>query len=196
MKKDKGNDIDSKILPWTIGAFIGILIFLLISNKCDAQRWKDTNRGLYPQSLQVSVNAKNSAVGGRYGYLFQNPVLDMPLGVYASFSNTISPNPDHNNYAWERKYSLGGMITLPHNMDSEAHTFFTLGVVRNSHPDAFTTSTPGQYEADVYETANWGCDIGIEMQQKHFKAHLTVDVVNWMRYVEFGCGVTFFRIRK
>lgn len=42
-----------------------------IANRLHAQRWQDANRGLYPQSIQATLNVRNTAVGLRYGYLFQ-----------------------------------------------------------------------------------------------------------------------------
>lgn len=172
-----------------------ILILIFIPSMLLGQRWQDSNRGLYPQSVQASYNARNTAVGLRYGYLFQK----QPLGLYTSFSNTIAPNPDYINYEWERKYSLGGMLTLPYVREMKGiHTFFTVGAVYNSHPTANTDKglMPGQYDGELYYTTNWGCDIGFEWQIKHFKCHLTVDAINFMRYVEFGAGYTFYKLRK
>ena len=120
------------------------------------------------------------------------------MGVYASFSNTIAPNPNYINYEWERRYSLGGMLTLPYVREMKGiHTFFTLGLVYNSHPTANTDKglMPGQYDGELYYTTNWGCDIGFEWQTKHFKCHLTCDVVNFMRYVELGAGFTFYKLK-
>lgn len=169
--------------------FIIAVALAIMCERGNAQHWQDTNRGLYPQSIQATLNAKNTAAGIRYGYIFQK----QPLGVYASFSNTIAPDMDYNNYEWERKYSLGGMITLPYVRDMRGtHTFFTLGLVYNEHP----TSTLVSYDSNLYFTSDFGCDVGMEFQLHHFKAHLTVDVVNFMRYVEFGAGFTFFKLRK
>jgi len=171
------------------------VIFLFISLTGFSQRWQDANRGLYPQSIQATINVRNTSVGIRYGYLFQKPVLQMPLGVYASFSNTIAPNTDYNNYDWERKYSLGGMFTLPYVREMNGiHTFFTLGVVYNSHENPYIDFS-GKYDARLYYTSNVGCDVGMEWQMKHFKCHLTCDVVNFMRYVEFGAGYTFYKLK-
>lgn len=173
------------------------VIFLFISLIGFSQRWQDSNRGLYPQSIQVTYNVKNTAIGLRYGYLFNKPVMEMPLGWYASFSNTINPyymnNVGGNNYDWERKYSLGGMVQLPYSRKMNGtHTFLTVGVVYNSHKDPYL-DYPGRYDANLYYTSNVGCDIGIEQQRGRVKWHLTVDALNFMRYVEFGCGYTFFR---
>jgi hypothetical protein len=152
-----------------------------IANRTYAQSWQDSNRGLYPQSIQATVNPKNTAIGFRYGYLFK----EQPFGLYASFSNTISPNTDYNNYDWERKYSLGGMVQLPYNIKMRGiHTFFTVGAVYNQHPEI---------AQDKYATSVIGCDVGVEFQIHHYRCHLTVDVVNFMRYIQIGCGYTFFR---
>jgi len=48
-----------------------IVLLLFISLTGFSQRWQDSNRGLYPQSIQSTVNVRNTAVGFRYGYLFQ-----------------------------------------------------------------------------------------------------------------------------
>ena len=162
-----------------------ILLGIAFGQRCHGQSWQDSNRGLYPQSIQATINAKNTAVGLRYGYLFR----EQPLGIYASFSNTIASNLDYNNYAWERKYSLGGMVQLPYNRKMRGiHTFFTLAAVYNSHDDPYDRSM--NYTNDI------GCDIGMEFQINRYKCHLTVDAINFMRYVEFGCGISFYKIRK
>lgn len=166
------------------------VIFLFVSLAGFSQSWQDSNRGLYPQSIQATINARNTALGLRYGYLFQKK----PLGVYGSFSNTISPNPDYINYDWERKYSVGGMMQLPYSYKMRGiHTFITAGVVYNSHKDPYL-DYPGRYNGQLYYTSNIGFDVGIEQQINHFKCHLTVDVMNFMRYVEFGAGFTFYRL--
>ena len=112
---------------------IMIIILMTIFPRLDAQRWQDANRGLYPQSIQATYNIRNTAIGFRYGYLFSKSVLAMPLGVYCSFSNTINPywnnNVGNNNYDWERKFSLGGVMQLSHSIKMNGfHTFLLLRV--------------------------------------------------------------------
>lgn len=176
-----------------------IIILSFIPLNGFSQRWQDTNRGLYPQSIQTTYNARNTAFGFRYSYLFNKPIMEMPLGCYASFSNTISSNINYNNYKWERKLSIGGIIQLPYDLEAHGtHSFFTLGLVYNLHPKANTNKNlmPGQYDSSLYYTSMFGCDIGIEQQYNRFRWHLTVDVINFMRYVEFGFGYCYFRIRR
>jgi len=184
-----------------------ILVYLLmgifIGQKCKGQRWQDSNRGLYPQSIQTTYNIRNTALGVRYGYLIQKPVLGMPLGIYGSFSNTINPywnnNVGNNNYDWERKYSIGSSVQLHHSIGMHSiHTFFTIAGIYNSHPTANSDKVrpPGQFTAGYYHITDWGCDIGIEQQINHVKWNLTVDFVNFLEYVEFGVGYTFFKLNK
>lgn len=184
-----------------IGMILGILLF--IGEKCYGQRWKDSNRGLYPQSIQATYNVRNTALGFRYGYLFNKPVMEIPLGVYVSFSNTINPywnnNVGNNNYDWERKFSLGGSVQLPHYLKMNGfHTFFTFAGVYNSHPTANSDKNlmQGQYNGATYHTTNIGVDIGIEQQINHIKWHLTIDAINFLEYVELGAGITFYKLKR
>ena len=166
-----------------------IILLLLVSCSIslNAQNWANENRGLYPNSLSVTINARNTALGVRGVHLFQEPVLNMPIGVYGSFSNTVNPNLKYINYNWERKYSMGALITLPHSFESKlTHTALSIGAIYNSH-----TSPPGQFQGDLYYTSYWGCDIGVHIQINHFTSHIVCDVFNFMRYVEFGCGYAF-----
>jgi hypothetical protein len=173
-----------------------VLLLCGIINCLNAQRWQDENRGLYPNAIQVTYNGRNTALGIRYSHLFKNPVLALPLGFYGSFSHTIHPDLRFINYDWERKYSIGGMVTLPY--DGGMHTMFTLGAVRNEHPrlNADYGMQTGQHNPTYYETNNWGVDIGIQVQVNHFTSHLTVDAINFMRYVQFGVGFTFYKLKK
>ena len=184
---------------------LGIIIITLMTifPRLNAQRWEDSNRGLYPQSIQSTYNIRNTALGIRYGYLFQNPVLGIPLGVYGSFSNTINPywnnNVGNNNYDWERKFSLGGIIQLPHSLKMNGfHTFFTFAGVYNSHPTANSDKglMQGQYSGGTYHVTNPGVDIGIEQQINHIKLHLTLDAMNFLEYVEFGVGIAFYKLKR
>jgi hypothetical protein len=173
-----------------------VAIFLFTSLTGFSQRWQDENRGLYPNAVQVTYNARNTAIGLRYSHLFEKPVFKLPVGIYGSFSNTINPDIRFINYNWERKYSLGVLVTLPYD-GGGMHTMFTLGAVRNEHPllNADYGMQQGQHNPTYYETNNWGVDIGIQVQVKHFTSHLTVDVNNFMRYVEFGAGFTFYKLK-
>ena len=181
---------------WVMVIILIALIFNVFTcHKINGQSWSDTNRGLYPQSVSITYNAHNTALGVNYSYLLQNK----PIGFYTSFSNTINPDLDYNNYNWERKYSLGCILTLPHNLEDEyIHTMVTLGLIYNEHPREWQNKDLpiGLYMGNVYSTTPIGCDLGIRIQIKHFTSSLKVDVVNFMRYVEFGCGYTFYRIRK
>jgi len=175
------------------------MFFFIIYTRIDAQRWKDENRGLYPQSIQLNVNVRNTALGIRYGYLFQKPVLSMPIGVYGTFSNTIHPNPKYVNYAWERKYSLGFSITSSNAFKSGGtHFMGTMALVYNSHPTANQDldNFVGEYTGGYYTTTDFGLDIGIMMQKRHFVGHIKADMMNWMKYIEFGAGFSFYRLRK
>jgi hypothetical protein len=170
--------------------FIIIMILSTICNRIEAQLWKNENRGLFPNSIGLTVNAKNHSLGIQYGYLFQNPVAQMPLGVYGSYSHTIHPNLWINNYPWEEKYSIGLKITLPHGFrDGLSHTFIEVGPVWNRHPRAWQNDSllPGQVYADVKSTTDIGFDIGVSMQMKHCLVQIVkVDVMNWFQYAEFG----------
>ena len=64
-----------------------IIVLFLISNTIYSQKWQDENRGLYPNSLQITINAPNEMIGIIYGYSFKNPVFKMPFGIYGEFSN-------------------------------------------------------------------------------------------------------------
>ena len=102
-----------------------LLVLMVISiftcKAIKAQSWQYENKGLYPNSIQGTLNARNESIGIRYTYLLQQPIFHMPLGIYGSFANTIPiswrlPNYEfYNNYAWERKYSIGLLITLTLN---------------------------------------------------------------------------------
>jgi hypothetical protein len=50
---------------------------------------------------------------------------------------------------------------------------------------------PGQTMGSAEHTTPFGCKIGVRLQMYHFTAHLKTDIVNWMRYTQFGCGYTF-----
>lgn len=87
-------------------------------------------------------------------------------------------------------------MQLPYALEMRGiHTFLTVAGVYNSHETPYL-DFPGRYDARLYYTSNWGVDIGIQQQIGHFTAHLTVDVINWMRYVEFGAGYTFYKLRR
>lgn len=175
---------------------IGFLILQMIGNKCFGQRYQDTNRGLFPNALQGTINARNTAIGIRYSYLFQKSFMGIPCGLYGSFSNTIKPDRRFINYPWERKYSLGGMITLPYTREMHGiRTVITVGAVYNSHPDNYLRDYPGLYDGNVYYTNNFGCDLGLQIQVNHFVGHIAVDAINFMRYVEIGIGFTFFKLK-
>jgi hypothetical protein len=174
-----------------------IIIFLFISLSAFAQRWQDENKGIYPNAVQLTINGRNTALGLRYSYLFQEAFLGMPVGLYGSFSQTVHPDTRFINYDWERKYSLGALLTLPKYRDSMM-TMVTFGVVRNEHPVSFYDKglSPGQHDPHYFETLNWGFDIGVQVQVNHVTGHIVVDALNFMRYVEVGLGVTFYKLNK
>jgi hypothetical protein len=168
-----------------------IVIFLFFSLAGFAQPWKDTNRGLRPNAIQATINARNTALGVRYSHLFTKPFLGVPMGVYASFSNTVNPDLRFINYEWERKYSIGVSITLPYNPTMHGiYTMATLGFIYNQHPELYPGRDmyKGTFDGVYYETVPWGIDVGIQIQINRFTSHLTVDAVNFFRYAEVGVG--------
>jgi hypothetical protein len=175
-----------------------IILSIILCETIKGQSWQHENKGLYPNSIQGTMNARNESVGIRYTYLFQQPVLNMPLGIYGSFSNTIPINwrlPNYafyNNYAWERKYSVGLLITLPTSLEAQGmHSMATIGIIHNSHPYATNNEYPGRFDPDLYYTNYWGCDIGVQVQINRFTSHLTIDFGNFFRYAEIGAGYCF-----
>jgi hypothetical protein len=183
-------DINERLSTIKFLLLIMIIILCTICNRVHAQKWKYENCGLYPNSIGVTCNAKNHSLGLQYGYLFQNPIVHMPLGVYASYSHTIHPNLWINNYNWEEKYSMGLKVTLPRAFDDGlTHTFITIGPVWNRHPREWQNESllPGQSYADIKSTTDIGLDLGISMQMKHCLVQIVkVDVMNWFQYAEFG----------
>jgi hypothetical protein len=94
----------------------------------------------------------------------------------------------YNNYEWERKYSFGVLVTLPAGKEMNGiHTMLTSGIVMNTHNPPYT----GTLDTSLYDTNDWGYDLGIQIQTNRFTAHITVDVLNFMRYVEIGAGYCF-----
>lgn len=187
-------------------SMIGLILFIMFciglctAYKSYGQSWSNENKGLYPNSVQVSINRPNESIGLIYSYLPQSPICGAPIGLYSEINSTIpkswhsSQYYEYNNYEWQRKYSLGLSITLPHTFgDGIVHTMFTAGIVYNDHPRTIYDQNvnPGNFTGDYQHTTTFGCDIGIRMQCKHFTAHLKTDVVNFMRYTQFGCGYCF-----
>jgi hypothetical protein len=173
-----------------------IVILFLIPLSCFGQRYQDTNRGLYPNAIQLTINARNTALGIKYSHLFEKPFFGVPVGLYGSFSNTIKPDLRFINYDYERKVAIGGMITLPYNsLMHGIRTMLTVGAVRNIHPYLFSDNVlyRGQFDNTYYQTCKYGVDIGIQMQLKHFTTGITVDAINFLRYVEVSAGYTFYR---
>jgi hypothetical protein len=172
-----------------------ILLICTLEKKCSAQSWGYENKGLYPNAASITLNRHNHALGIKYDYLFQNPVLHtIPLGISASFSQTIRPNLWMNSYRWERKYCIGYIITLPHAREqSTAHLMGTVDLVYNSHPRPWPNDglLPGQTYADVATTTAVGLNLGIRIQLKHCTSFLRTDFINRWSYTEFGGGVSF-----
>jgi hypothetical protein len=164
------------------------VIFLFISLTGFSQRWQDQNRGLFPSSLQITYNFRNTATGLRYGYLFQNA----PLGLYAGFSQTIAANLKYNTYPWERRFTAGGSLTVP-NKHPLIHLMFTFGSAYNWHED---TGNPGQFDPDVSHTNNWGIDIGLQAQIKHIITGFDLGWNSDIWYCQMRFGVTFNRLRR
>lgn len=170
-----------------------IILILFCTLSLNAQRWQDVNRGLYPNAIQGTINARNTAVGVRYSHLFEKA----PYGFYVSFSNTIKPDMKYNTYPWERKYSIGGMLTMPYNREMHGtRMMFTVGAIYNSHEDVYMDDWPGRFDPNVAYTNNWGVDLGIQVQIKRFTGHISIDALNFFRYAEVGAGWTFYRLRR
>lgn len=169
---------------------ITIVMLAVTVNKCNAQRWIDENRGLYPQSLQVSYNYRNTGLGIRYGYIFQS----VPFGLYGGFSHTFHPNKYDVVYGWERRYTLGGSITIP-NRHPVMHLMGTFGGVRNEHPD-FYSNMPGIVDPDINQTNNWGVDLGLQAQINHWLIGYDVGFLSDILYCQMRVGVAFYKIRK
>ena len=195
-----------KIILRILDMLIKFWIFLVLVTMCqkmDAQRWQDVNRGLYPNSIQGTLNARNESLGMRYSHLFEKPVSGLPLGVYASISNTIPEGwrlpyyDEYNTYSWERKYSLGGIITLPYSRQMHGtRTMLTVAAIYNSHEDVYMDDWPGRFDPNVAYTNNWGVDLGVQVQTGRFTAHISIDALNFFRYAEIGAGYCFYRLRK
>lgn len=186
---------------------IMILVGIFTCKATHAQSWSRAtqayareNAGVYPNTVSLTMNVKNESVGLIYGYTPRVPTLNLPIGYYAQISSTIPMSwhrPDYykyNNYDWQRKYSLGLSLILPHPwQDSETHTMVTLGAVYNDLPDINTNHKlmPGQYDPDLEYTHKWGMDIGVRWVTHHVTVHIKTDVFNFMQYTEFGCGGNF-----
>jgi hypothetical protein len=169
-------------------------IMIILCSYLDAQQWKNENKGLYPNAVSLTLNRHNYALGLKYDYLFQEPVLNIPFGLSASFSQTIKPDLDYNSYEWERKYCIGSIITLGHLLENGlTHFMVTTDLVYNSHPRPWPEENlqPGQSYAKIEETTNIGCNLGLRIQMQHATMFFHSDIVNWMSYTEFGVGYTF-----
>lgn len=185
-----------KITFWvlvTLG-FI-IILSLIFCPKVKAQRWADQNVGLYPNSIKVTINAKNHAVGLMGSHLFQKPLFNtIPVGVYGSFSRTIKPNLWVNNYRWENKYSVGFTITLPQDESLEAHHMAMIGLVWNQLPSKMWINEDlpaGQYHPGYESTLPLGLDLGWRVQINRFTAGFQIDVMNFFQYAQVSVGYCF-----
>lgn len=182
-----------------IGKLLLIIAFIIgllsLAQLCNGQKWQNECKGLYPNSIGVTCNAKNHSLGVQYGYLFQKPVFNTPIGLYASYSHTIHPNKWINNYDWEEKYAIGLKFALPHAFeDGLTHTFITIGPVWNRHPREWQNENllPGQSYADIEPTTAIGLDLGVSMQMKRCLVQIVkIDVINWFQYAEFGVSYCF-----
>jgi hypothetical protein len=177
---------------WIIlAAFIAIFILVFTCvPKAHGQRWIDENRGLYPQSLQVTYNYRNTATGFRYGYLLQK----VPYGMFFGVSQTVRTNMAFNTYPWERRVTLGGSVTLPTGF-SRLHLMPYAGLAYNWHNDVFV-SMPGIFNADQNMTNNWGVDIGLQAQIKHWMIGYDVGFLSDILYCQMRAGYTFYRLLK
>ena len=144
------------------------------------------NMGLYPNSVQVTFNPRNTAIGITCGRLIKNG-----FGLYAGFSNTISPNPNWNNYDWERKFSLGATAKLFTALHSPFHISVAAGAVRNFHGriNSRYHLLPGQTEGGLKTITNWGCDLGFNLQRRHLVWSILYDPLN--DYAQLGVGIAF-----
>jgi len=159
---------------------------MTMCQKMKGQGYTNENKGLYPDSFQGTYNPYNTAIGINYSRLSEKW-----YGGYAGFSNTIDPNPIFNNYDWERKYTVGSLITLPTELKATFHTFVIVGINYNTHSDINSQYIlqPGQYEAGLRTTQDVSCDIGLALQVHHFKFSIIYDPFN--RFYQFGIGPAF-----
>ena len=166
---------------------IGILLIFPVMGF--AQRWQDMNRGLLPNSIQMTVNAKNHAVGLKFDHLFES----LPFGVYGSFSRTIKPNLWYNNYRWENKYSIGLDITMPQDALIKVHNIMSVALAYNQHPiEWMNESLPaGQYYPHFETTVPVGLDLGWRMIMGKWTAGFQIDVMNFFQYGQFCFGRNF-----
>ena len=167
-----------------------VLLLYGILNCLNAQSWQNENRGLYPQSLQITYNARNTATGLRYGYLFQNA----PFGLYFGFSQTIAPNQIYNTYPWERRFTLGGSLTVP-NKHPLMHLMFTFGGAYNWHEDVYSEK-PGQFNPHTSVTNNFGVDVGLQAQIKHLIIGYDVGLLSDVLYCQMRAGFTYYKIKR
>lgn len=199
-EEGKKEDLKGGWLVLLVCVFIVAIIVATIffGSRAKGQSWAESNRGLYPQSAQVTFNAPNLSIGLIYGYLFQKSVAGLPIGLYGEFTSTLPKSwrlttnqyyYQFNNYVWERQYSIGATLTLPTAMHC-AHFIVMTGIVYHDHPGRWVDSglRPGNYVAGYNSTSLIGCDLGVQLQQKHARVHLKTDIVNWFRYTEFGFG--------
>jgi hypothetical protein len=171
-----------KIKSW----FVIVIMFVPIN--IQAQRWSDINKGLYPNAMQVTFNAKNHATGLKYDYLFKNQ-----FGIYGSFSRTIRPNLWINNYRWENKYSIGIDITLPADGITTVHSIVSIGLVYNQHPREWQNELmpSGMYYAPYKVTTPIGLDLGWRAQVKKWTVGFQIDIMNFFQYGQLSFGRCF-----
>lgn len=179
-----------KITFWVLVTLgLMFILSLLFCPKVKAQRWIDTNRGLYPNAIQGIVNAKNHALGLKFDHLFNK----IPFGVYGSFSRTIKPNLWINNYRWENKYSIGAEVTLPEDGLNEMHNMLSVALVYNQHPREWQNEglPPGQYYPGYETTIPIGLDLGWRAQINKWTAGFQIDVMNFFQYGQISAGYVF-----
>jgi hypothetical protein len=190
----KSNSNAGIISATVIWAAVFIFCLCMLCKTGSAQSWQYQNRGLYPSAFHLTINPKNTAVGLMYSYLFQHPVLNMPIGVYGSASRTIDPNLWYNNYEWEYKFSVGFSITLPMNKDHpEVHTMCLLGLNYYQLPGMWQNDAlqPGQYYSNLKATNPIGLDMGVRMQVYHSTVSLLIDAMNFFQYAQLSYGRCF-----
>jgi len=166
------------------------VIFLFISLSLSAQSWQMENKGLYPQSLSLTYNFRNTATGLRYGYLFQK----VPFGLYGGFSQTITSNQKYNTYPWERRFTIGGSLTVP-NKHPLMHLMFTFGGAYNWHEDVYSEK-PGQFNPHTSVTNNFGVDVGLQAQIKRLLIGYDVGLLSDIWYCQMRVGFCFYKLKN
>lgn len=173
-----------------------LILILFISMPLYCQSWENANVGLYPNSLQLTYNFRNTSTGFMFLHLFEKSFLLMPVGLYGSVSSTIKPDQRYVNYPWERKFSFGGSVTLNHSRLVNMDYMFLCGAVYNWHPglNSSLVLLPGQYDPSKYATTRYGFDMGFRISKNRYSGTILIEAFNLIRYVQLSFGYNFYKL--